>query len=273
MFSSFAYSQWQEINENIDYGNVNAVFMKNNDWIISTQSGGFYKSTDSGLNWHQIDQKLESNGILKIIGSGDTLIYVNATPSIFISTDFGDSWSKNSIGSQYQAEQPISLKYFNNKIYLGLKINTLISSDFGKSWNNKSSDTPILPKLIEQIDSNILISNNQEVYLCNANLKFINSLFHSNVENIYLLKVIDNIIFTSKSNYLFKSSNFGQTWDSVKVGNSGINNISKIKNSYFIVSDSIYVSNDNCKSWTKKNFIKKYGNTYNSSNIIDDTLI
>jgi hypothetical protein len=240
-------AQWSEINDGLNRGNVNALFSKDQEWVISTKSGGFYKSIDLGASWKISNTKSLSWIIPNIINSNDTLFYVDNFPNLNISTDFSNSWVIKTI--PFQSDNPYYLAYFYKNIYLSLKSHLLISNDLGNSWIDKTNSNISSPFFIEKIDSNILLANRNSIYLCDKNLNNCNPIYLNSLSYISFLKVFDNDIYTSSSGNLIKSSNYGVDWDTIVKSKFGINRFFKSENLIVLVTDSLLISIDNGNNW------------------------
>lgn len=93
--STNAGINWNKNDNNFDYGilsiavNGNNLFVSNSD----VNNGGFYHSTDNGLNWITMKNYGASNNIVESLLIDGSNIYAGSTEGVYISKDNGKNWS------------------------------------------------------------------------------------------------------------------------------------------------------------------------------------
>jgi len=117
---------------------INDMFSYKNN-IYVTANGGIYKSNDNGEKWDTLEIKCFTYFIRNI---NDTL-YISCGPSIFYSTNDGNTWIENIINCQI-----VSFYKNNNLMLVGTSSfgnGVLFSFDEGFNWTikNKGIDTTL----------------------------------------------------------------------------------------------------------------------------------
>ncbi len=272
LFSSTAHSQWVQL-PGPQGGSVNCVEKVDNEIWTGTNCG-IYVSTNEGVSW-QKSYFMSTDRIKDIYSSGDTiLIAFDSVPvsgfsySTFtiVSFDKGLTWSIPAELSWF--ETTVNFSRVNNTIYN----DKTVSFDFGMSWQD----------LMPVPDGNVgsVVSNNNTAMVSVVNFySMYTSLFRSfdgmqtwqlidSSESYGDLYMDDNILLCIYSNYdtviqqsILRSTNLGQSWDTVLTLNPGLSLYGMFQSLGVLnvyVSDNGnyygYTSNDSGLSWIQGPF-------------------
>jgi photosystem II stability/assembly factor-like uncharacterized protein len=231
-----------------------------NDLFVTTFWRGIYTSSDSGLNWSQIDTTQYYPVNNKIESCGPDLWLGNAK-GIYRSTDQGTTWHLSNDGMINTTI--VSVLSFGNKIfaagsnYAGL----FVSDDNGNSWTPTDSGMTLLTQcqtifkdgsniLVGTFDEGIYISSDSGISWVQSN----NGFGAWTDPNVYCFTQIGNrIIAGTMGGGPYISDDHGQHWS---VSNNGLENsfvhrlLTVDSNVFASVEDSgMCVSTDSGATW------------------------
>jgi photosystem II stability/assembly factor-like uncharacterized protein len=223
---------WKQIHTGgFTAGSLSNIVRVKNDTIVAFSDedlGMGYKvyisiSTDKGVSWSKREAGIENLFLEDVVFVDDTMYVVNYLGGLYSSSDFGLSWReyKTLLGvtSAYKYFTKIGHRLFfiRHKAHQGDTKFTGIarSTDDGETWVN-----------------------------VNSNLK----------DTAYLtfLKAIDTVLYTSNSNGVFKSVNYGEEWERIYgLPQSQIRFLENVGDTLmvYLYNNHIYQSNDNGESW------------------------
>ena len=129
------------------------------------RAGGFFKSTDGGVNWKQAGE-LRDEAIHAMTQAKDDpdMLFVGTTNGVWVSKDSGDDWEKIESGTM-----PINVNSMaidprrNSTIYAGTWWRPYKSTDSGKSWrlikNGMIDDSDVFAVTIDPRNSEHIIAS------------------------------------------------------------------------------------------------------------------
>jgi photosystem II stability/assembly factor-like uncharacterized protein len=171
-------------------GRVNAMAVDPNDsdtYFVGTPAGGFWKSTDAGINWEILTDDLPQLGVSAI-----AIDHANSN-IIYIGTGDDDAGDSQGIG-------------------------ILKSEDGGTTWNFTGLDESNSPSAFSEIfmhptDSNILWTSSASGLFktTDAGATWIRTRT-GNIRDLRLKPGNPDVLYIASSNTIFKSSDAGETW-------------------------------------------------------------
>ena len=229
----------------ISPGNSNTVYLVNSTW---GRSGGLYKSTDSGKNWHLLTETMPESWLktsrrmndIAISTINDNQIYLGSSRYIYASSDGGRTWSQKISTKTGSGWTHTGLNVFgqtrviaphhsnSNILFIGTADHKMLrSNDKGKSW------TPLLQN---DQDANYV----WDISSCKAKPEILNIVTSSNKGKICFMKS-DNNGKTWFKNCAFKDT---ASWkEKILVDLNNCNNI--LLSTYH----NIYQSKDGGENW------------------------
>ncbi|MFH1052222.1 MAG: T9SS type A sorting domain-containing protein [bacterium] len=179
-FTVFASDYWIEANNGISELSISSIAINSNDDIFATNNGtGIWLSQNFGTNWTQVNYGLELSVIKIAVNSRDVLFAGTAGKGIFRSTNNGASWIK--------IKDCLDTNHYIRSIIFDKDDNIFISIDYeGVFYSNNDGD--------DWRDFGF------------SNLSQINSLVLTNN---------DVFIAGTQDRGMWKTSNYGNTWDSI----------------------------------------------------------
>ncbi|MCX6160444.1 MAG: T9SS type A sorting domain-containing protein [Ignavibacteriae bacterium] len=159
-----------------------------NEWINQNTMGGVFRSTNNGLNWIKSSEGLYNLTLTPIVNIGTYLFTGNK--GLYISTNTGTNWSK--INSPSVNKQINALSASGTNIYAGTEDSCIfVSSNFGVDWTH-------------------IVNNGAP-----------------NISHVTALGVSGTNIYAG-NNWLYISSNNGNTWRIIDTANLHVSGIQDI---------------------------------------------
>ncbi len=228
---------------------------------IGSRSGGFWKTTDGGLNWTNTTDFLTATGVTAMavspINSNNILISVenpwnSDSKGIYKSTDGGNTWSITNFNPSNVAIGGIGniglirlIKYhptIPNLVFIASNAGIFRSTDNLLSWTQNSVYNYIFEIKFHPTNSNIIYmsgylssTTNDHILISNnagVNFTISGSLPGNNnftVSDIEVSQNCPNCIYASGNGGFWKSTNIGNTFTLQSVPNPALN--------HFTVSD------------------------------------
>ncbi len=196
---------------------ITYLFVEGNSLFANTINGSVYSFTLNNIGWAQVLNNTSVNSIATI---GNNIFAGVVGGGIFRSTDNGETWSstlQSNIGTDRITEN-------GTDVFVEGSGGIALSIDNGNTWNKINSGLPIY--------------NNSGEVTCLA----INSM------NLYA--GVEDSIGTLGSVYY--SSNYGKTWSSTNLSNSGlIMGVLSVNNNIFagFYGEGVFRSTDNGITW------------------------
>ncbi len=191
--------------------NVSSFTASGTTLFLGTISNGLYSSTDAGSTWMKVNSDPFFNSVFSLDSKGSTIL-VWADSKIFISTNGGTSWGNTSVSQM--GNTVVGL--LNNKILVGTQYSVQISSDNGVSWSSLTG----LPAMTG------FASNTQGYYAGTIRGIYRSAdgvlwtaantgMMSGNVRSVVSL---NNKFFTTSSNNLYSSADWGTSWQLLNTG-------------------------------------------------------
>ena len=199
--------------------------------FLNTEGGGVYKSTNSGIDW-----QAQNNGMT---GIGAKILQLNGSGNIFVGTEFGDglwnstnsgaSWTKYNLATSNTITS-IGVTNSTLKTYAGVYGTGIFKTiNGGVQW--LITDTTIMNTFIRCLE--VDLSNDDIVYTGTGNGVYkttnggvlwfaVNSGIPSgtSIRTLLLDHSNSSILYAgSDSNYLYKTTNAGNSWTNVTNAN------------------------------------------------------
>ena len=220
--SSACFGQWKSSNNGLDGGEVVCITANDNKLFAGTRYGGVFASNDNGENWYSSSIGMgDYVSVTALSNNGNYIIAGTYKRGVFVSSDNGENWShkKDSI---IDNSNIISVLVNKDKSFVCTEEDGIfLSKDNGETW---------LPKN-KGIDSGLI---NHSMVLNEGNIYLVAGIRMSNTQLLYV--TYDN----------------GDNWIRIGAG-SGLGPL-MIKNAtiYCLMSDRIYISSDEGKTWNFK---------------------
>ncbi|MFA4852248.1 MAG: T9SS type A sorting domain-containing protein [Bacteroidales bacterium] len=212
---------WTQQNSGIPTQCTITSIVKCNTYLIASgQNGYIYKSADNGISWTSASQGNQFN----LISAGNT-VYGYDYNGVFLSTDYGTTWS--SISSGLSSQDIRCLYVEGNNIYASILGGVYLSSDNGLNWTLLgTNNAPCIGNSYSIItfNSNLLVGT-----YCGVLLSTNNGVDWVSVDqgfsNLYVSTIASSgasIFVGTDSKGIFESSDNGQTW---VPRNTGLNDL------------------------------------------------
>lgn len=252
-YSSNIGKTWVKKSFNIVNTNIQSLGIKDSIIYAGTKGGGVYISKNNQDYWIPKNNGLKDLNI-QAIQISDKYIFAGTNEGLYVSSNYGDKWTKTSIDKNV-----LSISKIENNIYIGTKSNGLyISSDNGNTWKNNKFDDKI-------IRSSTYDSNSKSIYIgTNGGRVYTSKDYASNWEEItngletnYIFSILSfkNNIYLCTENGIYISKDYGASWT---LNNKGLteNSIYQISNvgDYLFAATphKVFVSTDFGESWNIK---------------------
>lgn len=216
---------WQDVNSGIPTESIFSLGVAPNGKVFAgTYAFGLYRSNDSGSTWQHLTNGLpDSTSIYRDIrsiafdSSGNS--YVGGYNGVFLSTNVGDTWTRQSTGLP-GGQAVNALAVINHEIVLaGLWNGKLFqSSDSGSHWiqSNPSTNWSYISDISIDGNNNIYVGTGYDGVYRSTNS---GGSWHQVNEGLGSLKVTSIYAFKNQELFattfdggLFHSTNSGQNW-------------------------------------------------------------
>jgi hypothetical protein len=141
--------------------------------LFSGTGYGVYRSMDNGASWMEVNNGLPTfSDVYGITSIGSNLFtgvfgLVDSTSGVFISTNYGESWSARNSGLSNHMINILTT--YGNYLFAGTNRGIFMSSDLGISWSNIGKGSIVDSLGVEAIsicDTYLFIGNNSGVWRC-----------------------------------------------------------------------------------------------------------
>lgn len=215
---------WFKIETQFDDFEVYAIYITKEDhiWVGTNFQGRIYRSTDNGLTWENKRNGYNTGECWAFGQSKDGVVFAGDGQyvKLYRSTDYGENWvlSANLRPLVFATDS-------NNIVYAGTHDGLFATTDNGLTWaqNNLLSNIPV---------SSILIDSANNIYCGTGYYNNGNGVFYStnggqNWTQLGLAgRIVLSLAFDSQGNLyagtkqdgLFKTTDFGQTWEHYNKG-------------------------------------------------------
>ncbi len=286
LFSSSAYSQWEEANIGLRTTQISSFSFLNDKVFASSSDAGMLVSTNQGENWVRINNGITNNIVITTIVK-DSIIFAGTYDGVFASSNEGNDWKQMGL----RGYKVYAFDIFENNLLAGINNQGLyISKNNGLDWELLGLDSIKISDIVV-FDSTIFVStfgvgiyqsndggktwiNNGPPYrLIKALIRSGNNLIAGTQDGAYvstdkgktwkLQGIIDNdpinfatyenIVFACSYSCVYISYNNGITWEYVPVNNYGseFKSIGFNNNRIYLGHNGILVSDDFGMSWRR----------------------
>jgi len=193
--------------------------------LAAMMDGKCLRSTNGGTDWSMVNT--ESNTLFRTFAVKGNIIYAGTSQGLFLSSDFGISWTRLNMGTIYA--EILSLAVQDSNIYVGTSGKGIFySNNNGSSWQEINTGLPTInnDSKVQTLTVNgaYLIAgiNNYGAYLSvnnGANWAHINQGIPLET-TVFSLMIIESNCFAATSRGLFSSNDYGLNWNLENVGNA-----------------------------------------------------
>jgi photosystem II stability/assembly factor-like uncharacterized protein len=252
----YHYGIYQSKDEGVNWRNLNIgltnkdVFSlnANSSHIFAATFDGFYKTSKAKFVWEKKNEGLNNTWITSLSVADNELIVGTYGSGLFINE--GNGFSRVNLGSEMMFI--IDNAVANNKIYVlatswspTLEAKFLVSSDKGKSWvgMNDGFDTGEL-KCIAANNNFIYVGSGYGLFRMPKNGSTWEKLTNGIPNNGYISGIATSdsvIIATNGSSQIYRSSDYGSTWQNIYVQNiyAGEKIVSSKKGEFYLGSKQV----------------------------------
>ena len=213
---------WQPFFDGLNQAEIRNVFVHNNDvWV--TTGRALYTSSDEGV--HFIKHDLNGIAVPTQLVMTDSVFFMVAADTFYISTNQGNTWTKHTSGLPYTPQSPYlqinSLAVNGDFLFLGTNKGLFRSGHYLYSWINLPSlGTANLTSLDFMIQDTVLLAvkNSYHLFRSENNGQTFDSV--SGLPSGYppLIEGDQNDIYSLfQSHQIFKSADGGVSWFSIPV--------------------------------------------------------
>jgi photosystem II stability/assembly factor-like uncharacterized protein len=223
-------------------------------------NGELLESSDLGLTWdsNNLNDSISSS-ILQIVTHADKLYIVTKSDGLFFSQDQGESWEN--VVLPFDADE-LENMFFHDSI---LAIKRIESPYIGKIYfsNNNGNTWVESPSSPDTYVQNIAIWNG-EIYKINSDRLFKSTDLGASWTLIYQgtlsgIDIKDGVIFTNKGSNIYRSYDFGMTFEKLETPFVGGNAIFSLKYQdgllYSGVREQLKVINPTGWDWENVNIL------------------
>ena len=271
-------TSWSRVKDTLTAGDLRFIKSDSTFLFLGNSKGQLLRSSDNGVSWQLIKNGANSLTTYSITTDGTTLIATNSgfVASIFLSTDFGDTWTEKD-ASVGENSAFYDLYFINGNLIGRFPDKTFyISSDEGNSWSEiKVDSTMNFFKDIEGNGSNVFIATYGNGIYRSTDGGFTWKISNSGIiaSKINSLVTRNNDILAATEGGVFKSTDNGDSWQNY---NNGIDltdilNIKMMNNNYYaVVSNGIYKLDTVNNIWVKKYYVPN--NSFTAISITDSII-
>ena len=143
LFTFTSMAQWQTTNGPQNSGKISSLTTKNSIVIAGTDSGGIYRSANSGISWDSSNSGLTNRSNVNSLVADAANIYAGvwdglSGPAVFISHDDGLSWNASPLNFVFE----FSLAIRPGVLIAGTWFGVAVSNDSGATWIGGSNGLP-----------------------------------------------------------------------------------------------------------------------------------
>jgi hypothetical protein len=284
--------QWVQVSNGIDGGRIKSLAISGGNMYAGTTGGGFYRSTDNGENWsllfgmnnHDIIcVRAEGNNVVCGTQTGGVYtstnngtnwtvpgneaawlytvsvallgnnIYAGTGDGLFISTNFGGSWSSCDFG--YSGSSVYSVIAFPGYLFIGANGNGIFrSTNGGINWTHVMT-YGVIQSLYKNGDSIYAVSS-EGIFSSSDNGNSWNSISGNLPGFGYDITKCGNNIYVAGSG-IYRSTNNGASWNSVNTGLTENNTLSIVSNNTTIFTGTetkgVFAADNANPVWIQKN--------------------
>ncbi len=251
------YPQWEMINSPPLTPEIVKVANHPDGFLIAiTKEKEVFRSNANGMIWQKISVIDEEAKKLAISPSG--IIYIGIVTGYLVSLDNGVTWTKKRLFTNVSYTSDIEFLTSGHLIISQAcqwypEYNRVwISTDNGSNWNNTSSglNGSELVGLTKDSSENIyLITRGGSIFKSIDNAYSWQFLANLSYTSFYIETDLENNLLASTSDYIYKSTDLGNTWNIVL--NKWTYNIFIDSNNYIYAHNTrdLMFSSDNGYSW------------------------
>lgn len=209
-------AQWRQTNGPLG-GNMSCFAVDGNKIFAGSYDGGVYLSIDQGIHWNLKNNGLTNLKVQLLVADKNKIFAGTNGGGVFVTNNVGESWNTLNIGLINLKITALAAR--DSIICAGTTDEFLISKNFGKNWETKNNGLNFNGYYV----SAILINGNE-------------------------------IIIAMQQFFMYKSSDYGNTWELIFNEYTSIKKL--VKSGDYIYAgtgNGIYVSGDNGQNWVQSN--------------------
>ena len=200
--------------------------------LLLAKDNGLYRSSDSGLNWQEIDSNIFDSRVVNDVhfsGVNPTNVWVATDVNIFKSLDTGQSFSNFNVsgpadGSDTANRNSISLLFETDtsRLYAAMESGLFYSNSSGSNWSSILTNTANILKISQptgQPETMFIISASQFLRSISLSSDFASSLTTVTSDtlsdgdvNAIAFGPTAGVIYMASTSGIFESTDNGSSW-------------------------------------------------------------
>lgn len=246
--------RWDEVennfvlsNEGINSASVNDIELFDNKLYAATEHGVHYTPTD-GDSWVTVPELY--GAYVNRFAKNDTILYAGTQYGLYSTLISSSKWIKNEVTAT--DDYPIwDIGVTSQNVFIAGNEGVFVLQ--GTNWKHlPNSISKVLQMTSLAANDTMLISgNSQGLFRISADSTDWEAFDLFKNKHIFSLEIIDGVIYVSFDNIVYRSSDYGRTWEhsSLPAG-SYFDLIKRGDNIYGSTYNQIYYSADNGLTWT-----------------------
>ena len=215
---------WEEHVTNLPFHITSYAFVDTVMFAGHSSNGGVSRSTDGGRVWESIASGLPSSArsVNKLASSGTTLLAATGG-GMYVSSDFGDSWTITS----WSALGPVSLHASESVVLASDQYEVYRSTDVGQTWVQITNGLPtsFYVRDFARIGSNLFMGGGPEPYMFMSTDE---GLSWSGISGfalpVWALAAAGDTLYAATQYFVYYTTDLGQNWQLIP--NDGLTGVS-----------------------------------------------
>lgn len=209
--SDDATVSWQQSNTGLNTADINDICDIDTAILVGSINSGMSSSSNNGSTWYDTENGISKPTITAVAQIDSVLIATNLE-HIYRSTNNGQSWSE--VYSFANGGYPFRIHTYRDRFIVDIEDDLIISSDNGQNWRRIGNPSHILPAGLAFHGDSIFVSSPWDtIYAKNMDSLVWGKIL--NTQRILYVGQNDSAWFAAISGDLYRSNDFGSSWNMV----------------------------------------------------------